>query len=168
LGTVAYMSPERIRAHELDARTDLFSFGAVLYEMASGRMPFEGSSSGEICGAILHQEPSTQVSQQISPTLQSVIRKALEKDRNLRYQSAAEMRADLQRVKRDTETGRLAAGSDYAEKGGLARSGPALKPAGIAYFAVAEQPTRLFQATAITGMHHLLTEERSDPRAPRG
>ena len=137
LGTVAYMSPEQIRAQELDARTDLFSFGAVLYEMASGRMPFEGSSSGEICGAILHQEPSSEISQQISPALRSVIRKALEKDRNLRYQSAAEMRADLQRLKRDTETGRLAAGSDDAGKGGLARSGPALKPARIAYFAVA-------------------------------
>ena len=137
LGTVAYMSPEQIRAQELDARTDLFSFGAVLYEMASGRMPFEGSSSGEICGAILHQEPSSEISQQISAALRSVIRKALEKDRDLRYQSAAEMRADLQRLKRDTETGRLAADSDYAEKGGLARSGPALKLARIAYFAVA-------------------------------
>src|SRR3984957_17088028 len=136
LGTVAYMSPEQIRAQELDARTDLFSFGAVLYEMASGRMPFEGSSSGEICGAILHQEPSSEISQQISAALRSVIRKALEKDRNLRYQSAAEMRADLQRLKRDTETGRLAADSDYAGEGGLARSGPALKLARIAYFAV--------------------------------
>ena len=137
LGTVAYMSPEQIRAQELDARTDLFSFGAVLYEMASGRMPFEGSSSGEICGAILHQEPSSEISQQISPALSSVIRKALEKDCNLRYQSAAGMRADLQRLKRDTETGRLAGASDYAGKSGLARSGPALEPARIAYFAVA-------------------------------
>ncbi len=137
LGTVAYMSPEQIRAQELDARTDLFSFGAVLYEMASGRMPFEGSSSGEICGAILHQEPSSEIGQQISPALRSIIRKALEKDRDLRYQSAAEMRADLQRLKRDTETGRLAADSDYAGKGSLARSGPALKLARIAYFAVA-------------------------------
>ena len=137
LGTVAYMSPEQIRAQELDARTDLFSFGAVLYEMASGRMPFEGSSSGEICGAILHQEPSSEISQQISPALSSVIRKALEKDRNLRYQSAAEMRADLQRLKRDTETGRRAGSSDYAGKSGLAHSGPALEPARIAYFAVA-------------------------------
>src|SRR6202042_3687753 len=137
LGTVAYMSPEQIRVQELDARTDLFSFGAVLYEMASGRMPFEGSSSGEICGAILHQELSSEISQQISPALSSVIRKALEKDRNLRYQSAAEMRADLQRLKRDTETGRLAGGSDYAGKSGLARSERALEPARIAYFAVA-------------------------------
>ncbi len=141
LGTVAYMSPEQIRAQELDARTDLFSFGAVLYEMASGRMPFEGSSSGEICGAILHQELSSEISQQISPALGSVIRKALEKDRNLRYQSAAEMRADLQRLKRDTETGRLAAGSDDTGKSTLDRSGPASRPvpkiAKTAYFAIA-------------------------------
>jgi tetratricopeptide (TPR) repeat protein/predicted Ser/Thr protein kinase len=133
LGTVAYMSPEQIRAQELDARTDLFSFGGVLYEMATGRIPFDGSSSGEICGAILHQEPSSQVSQQISPALHSVIRKALEKDRSLRYQSAADMRADLQRQKRDTETGRLATSSDHAGKGALARSGPAK----IGYLAVA-------------------------------
>src|ERR1700720_2918723 len=133
LGTVAYMSPEQIRAQELDARTDLFSFGGVLYEMATGRIPFDGSSSGEICGAILHQEPSSQVSQPISPALHSVIRKALEKDRSLRYQSAADMRADLQKQKRDTETGRLATSSDHAGKGALARSGPAK----IGYLAVA-------------------------------
>jgi serine/threonine protein kinase len=114
LGTVAYMSPEQVRAQELDARTDLFSFGAVLYEMATGRIPFEGSTSGEIGGAILYQEPvsSAQVNPQISPALDSVIRKALEKDRSLRYQSAADMRTDLQRLKRDTETGRLVASSD--------------------------------------------------------
>lgn len=116
LGTVAYMSPEQIRIQELDARTDLFSFGAVLYEMATGRIPFHGSSSGEICGAILHQQPSLQLSKGISPALHSVIRKALEKDRNLRYQSAADMRADLQRLKRDTETGGLVASSDSVRK----------------------------------------------------
>jgi eukaryotic-like serine/threonine-protein kinase len=137
LGTVAYMSPEQIRAQELDARTDLFSFGVVLYEMASGSMPFEGSSSGETCGAILHQEPSSQASQQIPPALRSVIRKALEKDRSLRYQSAAEMRADLKRLKRDSETGRPVADSDYAGESALARSGPASKPAKRIYFAVA-------------------------------
>jgi eukaryotic-like serine/threonine-protein kinase len=111
LGTVAYMSPEQIKVQDLDARTDLFSFGAVLYEMATGRIPFDGSSSGEICGAILHQEPLSQTSQQIPLALHSVIRKALEKDRSLRYQNAADMRADLQRLKRDTETGGLSAGS---------------------------------------------------------
>src|ERR1022692_5055601 len=111
LGTVAYMSPEQVRAKDVDSRTDLFSFGAVLYEMASGKMPFDGSSSGEICGAILHQEapPPSQVNEQVSPDLEAVIHKALEKDRNLRYQNASEMRSDLQRLKRDTESGRYAA-----------------------------------------------------------
>jgi eukaryotic-like serine/threonine-protein kinase len=125
LGTVAYMSPEQIRAQELDARTDIFSFGAVLYEMATGKIPFGGASSGEICGAILHQGPTSQVSQQISPALHSVIRKALEKDRNLRYQSAADMRADLQRLKRNSETGRFSASSDYMGTSAPARTGRA-------------------------------------------
>jgi serine/threonine protein kinase len=111
LGTVAYMSPEQVRARKLDTRSDLFSFGAVLYEMATGKMPFDGSSSGEIYGAILHQEPlpPSQVNPQVSPELDAVIRKALEKDRDLRYQHASEMRTDLQRLKRDTESGRYAA-----------------------------------------------------------
>ncbi|HYM74842.1 MAG TPA: protein kinase, partial [Candidatus Dormibacteraeota bacterium] len=109
LGTVAYMSPEQVKAKTLDARTDLFSFGAVLYEMATGKLPFEGASSGEICGAILHQEPATISS--LSPDspagLELIVRKALEKDRELRYQHASDMRTDLQRLKRDTESGRV-------------------------------------------------------------
>jgi eukaryotic-like serine/threonine-protein kinase len=113
LGTVAYMSPEQVKAKELDARTDLFSFGAVLYEMATGKMPFDGSSAGDICGLIVHQEPAppSQLNPQLSPGLEAVIQKALEKDRNLRYQHASEMRTDLQRLKRDTESGRYAAAS---------------------------------------------------------
>jgi serine/threonine protein kinase len=109
LGTVSYMSPEQVRAKELDARTDLFSFGATLYEMATAKLPFDGSSSGEICGSILHQEPKppSQLNSRVSLGLEMVIRKALEKDRNLRYQHASEMRTDLQRLKRDTETGRV-------------------------------------------------------------
>jgi serine/threonine protein kinase len=108
MGTVSYMSPEQVRAKELDARTDLFSFGAVLYEMATGKIPFEGSSAGEICGAILHQNPTpaSQLNAQVSGEVEALINKAMEKDRNLRYQHAADIRTDLRRMKRDMESGR--------------------------------------------------------------
>lgn len=111
LGTVAYMSPEQVRAKELDARTDLFSYGAVLYEMTTGKAPFDGSSAGEICGAILHQEPvpPSQINAEVPQALEAVILKALEKDCSLRYQHAADVRADLQRIKRDSESGRVTA-----------------------------------------------------------
>jgi eukaryotic-like serine/threonine-protein kinase len=111
MGTVAFMSPEQVSAKELDARTDLFSFGAVLYEMATGKVPFPGASSGEICGAILHLEPAVMSSSNASVPagLEEIIRKALEKNRELRYQHASDIRTDLQRLKRDTESGRLSA-----------------------------------------------------------
>jgi eukaryotic-like serine/threonine-protein kinase len=106
MGTAAYMSPEQIRAQELDGQTDLFSFGAVLYELAGCGLPFDGATPGEVCGAILHEHPRppAQVNPLLPAALDACILKALEKDRKLRYQTAAEMRADLQRLKRDTES----------------------------------------------------------------
>src|SRR5208282_6059291 len=111
LGTIAYMSPEQVRAKELDARTDLFSFGAVLYEMASGTLPFRGESTGLVLESILNRTPvpPVRLNPDVPVDLERIINKCLEKDRNLRYQHASDIGTDLQRLKRDSESGRLSA-----------------------------------------------------------
>ncbi len=114
VGTIAYMSPEQARGEEIDARSDLFSFGVVLYEMATGRQAFGGSTSAIIFGAILHEAPASprRLNPEIPGRLEQIINRALEKDRKLRYQSASDLLADLQRLKRDRDSGRMAAAAE--------------------------------------------------------
>jgi eukaryotic-like serine/threonine-protein kinase len=139
MGTMAYMSPQQARGQELDARTDIFSFGLVLYEMATGQQTFTGNTSAEIFDAILNRAPVAPVrlNPAIAPKLEDVINRALEKDPNLRFQHASDMRADLQRLKRDTDSGRSAVASGSADPASsdrsilLAAAPPELKSAAV-------------------------------------
>ncbi|MGA2416284.1 MAG: protein kinase [Candidatus Sulfotelmatobacter sp.] len=179
VGTVGYMSPEQVRGRDLDSRSDLFSFGAVLYEMATGDVPFHGESAAVICEAIMNRAPvpAVRLNHLVPARLEDIINKALEKDINLRYQHASEMRSDLQRLKRDTESGRMplpisqagdsasaAAVSNSASRGAIFASSGA---SGAAISAPTKQPKGPYLKLAWSAIGIIIVAITTIPWIPR-